>query len=184
MAPFVNAMNPLAAITIRGWEVFGETVPAEVADPVFALLADPQTLADALQSRPTTLIHGDLATVNMAFSDGELTLLDWAMPAAAPGAVDIARFVAGCASVVDMSREDSRPPICRSALVPERRYAWPRTRRLHAGPAALSRCPHTASKPACGGTCERIVGVRLPDSPTTTGWLVWCVRLAGRGGGR
>jgi len=105
MAPFVNATKPLAAITIRGWEVFGETVPAEVADPVFALLADPQPLADALQSRPTTLIHGDLATVNMAFSDGELTLLDWAMPAAAPGAVDIARFVAGCSSVVDMSRE-------------------------------------------------------------------------------
>lgn len=105
MAPFVNGTNPLAAITIRGWEVFGETVPAEVADPVFALLADPQPLADALQSRPTTLIHGDLATVNMAFSDGELTLLDWAMPAAAPGAVDVARFVAGCWSVVDMSRE-------------------------------------------------------------------------------
>lgn len=105
MAPFVSATNPLAAITIRGWEVFGETVLAEVADPVFALLADPKPLANALQSRPTTLVHGDLATVNMAFRDGELTLLDWAMPAAAPGAVDIARFVAGCSSVVDMSRE-------------------------------------------------------------------------------
>jgi hypothetical protein len=105
MAPFVNAVNPLAAVTIRGWEVFGETVPADVVDPVFALLADPAPLATALQSRPTTLIHGDLATVNMAFRDGELTLLDWAMPAAAPGAVDIARFVAGCSSVVDVSRE-------------------------------------------------------------------------------
>jgi hypothetical protein len=105
MAPFVNAANSLAAVTIRGWEVFGETVPAEVVDPVFALLADPRPLADALQSRPTTLIHGDLATVNMAFSESRLTLLDWAMPAAASGAVDIARFVAGCSSVVDISRE-------------------------------------------------------------------------------
>lgn len=105
LAPFVGSTNPLATIAIRGWGIFGETVPADVADPVFALLADPQPLADALRSRPTTLVHGDLATVNMAFRDGALTLLDWAMPAAAPGAIDIARFVAGCSSVVDSSRE-------------------------------------------------------------------------------
>ena len=32
-------------------------------------------------------------------------LLDWSMPAVAPGAVDLARFVAGCSSVVDVTRE-------------------------------------------------------------------------------
>lgn len=80
------------------------TAPEDLT-PLPDLLADPQPLADALRSRPTTLVHGDLATVNMAFCDGELTLLDWAMPAAAPGAIDIARFVAGCSSVVDTSRE-------------------------------------------------------------------------------
>jgi aminoglycoside phosphotransferase (APT) family kinase protein len=105
MAPFADSPNPLAAITLRGWDIFGETVPADVARPVLTLLADPLPLADALRSRPTTLIHGDLATVNMALSEGKLTLLDWAMPAAAPGSFDIARFVAGCSSVVDMSRE-------------------------------------------------------------------------------
>jgi len=105
MAPFVGSTNPLAAIVIHGWEVFGEIVPADVVEPVFAMLADPQPLAEALQARPTTLVHGDLATVNMAVRDGELILLDWAMPAAAPGALDIARFVAGCSSVVDASRE-------------------------------------------------------------------------------
>jgi Phosphotransferase enzyme family len=105
MTPFVGSANPLASISIRGWDVFGESVPADVAEPVFALLADPEPLADALQSRPTTLVHGDLVTVNMAFSDGRLTLLDWAMPAAAPGALDIARFVAGCSLVVGAPRE-------------------------------------------------------------------------------
>jgi len=105
MAPFVSSTNPLAAISIRGWEIFAQTVPADVVEPVFALLADPQPRADALQSRPMTLVHGDLATVNVALRHGELTLLDWAMPAAAPGAVDIARFVVGCSSVVDTSRE-------------------------------------------------------------------------------
>lgn len=105
MAPFVGSTNPLAAIVIHGWEVFGEIVPADVVELVFAMLADPQPLAEALQARPTTLVHGDLATVNMAVRDGELILLDWAMPSAAPGALDIARFVAGCSSVVDASRE-------------------------------------------------------------------------------
>ena len=105
MAPFVNSTNPLAAIWIRGWDAFGEAVLADVVEPVFSLLADPQPLVWALQSRATTLCHGDLATVNMAFSDTELTLLDWAMSAAAPGAFDIARFVAGCSSVVEASRE-------------------------------------------------------------------------------
>ena len=106
MAPLVGSTNPLAAIVLRGWDIFGETVPADVVEPIFALLAGPRRLADALQARPTTLVHGDLATVNMAVSDGELTLLDWAMPADAPGALDIARFVAGCSSVVDASREE------------------------------------------------------------------------------
>jgi aminoglycoside/choline kinase family phosphotransferase len=105
MAPFVDSTNPLAALCIRGWDVFGDTVPADVVEAVFSLLADPQPLVGALQSRATTLVHGDLATVNMAFSDAGLTLLDWAMPAAAPGAFDIARFVAGCSSVVEASRE-------------------------------------------------------------------------------
>ena len=106
MAPFVSSTNPLAALCTRGWDILRETRPAEVVEPVFALLADPQPLVDALQSRPMTLVHGDLATVNMALSNGQLTLLDWAMSAAAPGALDIARFVAGCASVVDASREE------------------------------------------------------------------------------
>ena len=111
LAPYAGGTNPLAAIAIRGWEIFAETVPDEVAGPVLALLADPGPLVAALQRRPTTLIHGDLATVNMAISrtasgDGQLTVLDWSLPAEAPGAVDLARFVAGCSSVVDATREE------------------------------------------------------------------------------
>lgn len=105
MAALADSANPLPAAVIRGWQIFGEMVPADIAEPVFALLADPQRLADALTSRPTTLVHGDLATVNMAFCEGRLTLLDWSIPAAAPGVLDIARFVAGCSSVVDATRE-------------------------------------------------------------------------------
>jgi hypothetical protein len=105
VAPF-SADDALAQLCLRGWDLFGELVPGEIAHAVLALLEDPTPLVLALESRPTTLVHGDLATVNVALEAKQVTLLDWAMPACAPGAVDVARFLAGCASVVDASRED------------------------------------------------------------------------------
>lgn len=97
--------HELVALVLRGWEHFADLVPAEVADPVLGLLADPTSLATALRARPTTLVHGDLSTVNMAIEGDTLVLLDWALAAAAPGALDLTRFIAGCASVVEVSRE-------------------------------------------------------------------------------
>lgn len=105
MAPYAAEGNVLASAALRGWEIFADTVAPDVADPVLALLEDPAPLVAALLARPATLIHGDLATVNMALEGNTLTLLDWSMPACAPGAIDLARFIAGCSSVVDLSRE-------------------------------------------------------------------------------
>lgn len=96
----------LLELALRGWEIFEDTVPSDVAGPVLRLLEDIDPLTQALQSRPMTLIHGDLAVVNMAVELDDLVLIDWAMPTAAPGALDITRFIAGCASVVDLSREE------------------------------------------------------------------------------
>jgi hypothetical protein len=95
----------LMRLALRGWEIFADTVPADVAEPVLGHLTDIGPLSRALQARPLTLVHGDLAVVNMAVELDDLVLIDWAMPCAAPGALDITRFVAGCASVVDLSRE-------------------------------------------------------------------------------
>ncbi len=106
MGPHAADDNPLARIALRGWEIFAETVDPVIADPVLALLDDVTPLVDALAARPVTLVHGDLATVNMAIDGDRFTLLDWSMPAAAPGAVDLCRFIAGCASVVDATREE------------------------------------------------------------------------------
>ncbi len=94
------------ALALRGWEIFVDTAPSDVAEPVMTLLTDSSSLANALSAGPVTLIHGDLATVNMAFEGDDLVLIDWAMPTAAPGMLDIARFLAGCASVVEPSREE------------------------------------------------------------------------------
>jgi hypothetical protein len=94
------------AQALRGWRIFAGTVRADVAGPVMVLLKDVRPLADALAEGPPTLVHGDLATVNMAFEGDDLVLLDWAMPTAAPGALDITRLVAGCAPVLGASREE------------------------------------------------------------------------------
>ena len=106
LAAHQDGENQLAAIAIHGWEIFVDLVPADVSEPVTGLLDDAGPLVSALTELPVTLVHGDLATVNMALEGDRLTLLDWSMPALAPGAVDIARFVAGCSSVVDLSREE------------------------------------------------------------------------------
>jgi hypothetical protein len=42
----------------------------------------------------------------MAFEDDDhLTVIDWGMATVAPGAVDIGRFLAGCAHVLDIDRD-------------------------------------------------------------------------------
>jgi len=101
------AGNRLCAAALRGWEYFADPglVPSDVADVVLGLLADVGPLAAALSARPVTLVHGDLATVNMAFEGDDLVLLDWAMPTAAPAALDVARFLVGCAHVVEPDRD-------------------------------------------------------------------------------
>ena len=96
----------LMQLALRGWELFGDAVPTDVAEAVLGLLDDPAPLVTALHHAPATLAHGDLATVNMAFDGDDLVLLDWAMATQGPGALDVARFVAGCSSVVDATRED------------------------------------------------------------------------------
>lgn len=106
MRPYLDSGSALPGLATRGWELFGQMVPADVSGPVLALLHDPAPLVRALLSRRCTVVHGDLATVNLAVESGSLVLLDWGLPALAPGAVDVARFIAGCSSVVELSREE------------------------------------------------------------------------------
>jgi hypothetical protein len=100
--------HELFAAALRGWEYFADPalVPTDVSDAVFGLHDDVRPLAAALLAGPVTLAHGDLATVNLAFEGERLILLDWAMPVAAPGAFDIARFLVGCAHVVDLHPDE------------------------------------------------------------------------------
>lgn len=103
--PHLHGANALPALVVRGWELFEAMVEPDVAGPVLGLLHHPGPLVAALRRRPRTLVHGDFAVVNMAVESDVLVMLDWSMPAAAPGALDLTRFVAGCSSVTDLSRE-------------------------------------------------------------------------------
>jgi hypothetical protein len=98
--------NDLLGAALRGWDYFADLVPPDVAEAVFAQHADVRPLADALLEGPVTLAHGDLATVNMAFEDERLVLLDWALPTAAPGALDVARLLVGCAHMIDLHPDE------------------------------------------------------------------------------
>jgi hypothetical protein len=149
--PLAEQGIELMRLVLRGWELFEEEVPADVADSVFGLLDDVTPLRRALETGPVTMTHGDLATVNMAIEGDTLVLIDWAMPTAAPGALDVARFIAGCSSVVDLSRED---------LLAAYRDA--------AGPAYDERCQRLA---LLGGTLwlgwnKALDAVEHPDAET------------------
>lgn len=99
------AHEELIGLALRGWEIWADLVTDDVGERVLALAQDSAPLSRALQARPLTMTHGDLATVNMAFIDDKLTLIDWGLAAAAPGAMDIGRFLAGCAHVLDVDKD-------------------------------------------------------------------------------
>ncbi len=102
-----DRLRPLAGATLidyalRGWEYWPEVAPGEVGDRVLALALNTAPLVAACEGFPRTLLHGDLATVNMAFEPdrpGCLTLIDWGMAAAGPAEVDFGRLLAGCAQL-------------------------------------------------------------------------------------
>lgn len=100
------AGTPLVDYALRGWELFPEVAPGEVGEAVLDLAQDTTRLTSALAALPLTLLHGDLATVNMALEDGRLTLIDWGVATAGPGPLDVGRFLAGCGHVLDIGPDD------------------------------------------------------------------------------
>ena len=102
--PFVGV--GLIDAALRGWEYWPEVAPGEVGELVLDLVRDSHRLVKAYASLEQTLLHGDLATVNMAFEGDQLTLIDWGIAAAGPGSFDIGRFLVGCAHVLDVTPDD------------------------------------------------------------------------------
>jgi hypothetical protein len=117
----------------RGWEYWPDVAPGEVGERVLALALDTAPLAAAASSFPPTLLHGDLATVNMAFERdraGSLTLIDWGLATVGPAEVDIGRLLAGCAHLFGTGSE----PASRATIV-ETLEGLVAMQRVAAGPA-------------------------------------------------
>ena len=103
------AGEALADAALRGWEYWPEVAPGEAGEQLLDLAHDTAPLVAACLALPTTLLHGDLATVNMAFEPGHpgcLTLIDWGLAAAGPAEVDIGRLLAGCGHLFEAGLDD------------------------------------------------------------------------------
>lgn len=96
----------LPAAVLQGWERFAEIVSPDVVTAVIGVLDSPPRLAGPLSRRPSTLIHGDLWLVNVAFDAEQVTLLDWDLATWAPPALELALFLDGNASQVGAGRDE------------------------------------------------------------------------------
>jgi hypothetical protein len=93
-------------LIVDGWSRFPGVVPAEVAAPVLALVADPGPLVDALAGLPQTLLHGDWKMGNLGTGpDGRTILLDWAMTGQGCTTTELAWYLALNAARLPQAKE-------------------------------------------------------------------------------
>lgn len=102
--PFAGV--PLVDAALRGWEHFAVVAADEVGQRVLALSQDGTALVRALAGRTQTLLHGDVATVNMALEPHGVTLFDWGVATVGPAEMDVARLLVGCAHTFDLSFDE------------------------------------------------------------------------------
>lgn len=99
--------RPIGQLFLRGWEIFHDIVPGDVADAVAGVHRDPGWLAGELRAGEATLLHGDVRLHNVGLTPDRVILLDWGtMSAHGPAEVDLAWYVAVNASRTDVARAD------------------------------------------------------------------------------
>jgi Phosphotransferase enzyme family len=100
-----RSSNPLMQFVGRGWELFADVAPGDVAAAVFAILDRPGLLARQLERCETTLVHGDFWLANVGLAPDRVVMLDWGLAAAAPAAVDFAAYLATSGSSIAATHE-------------------------------------------------------------------------------
>lgn len=102
-----GSSDPVPQMVPEGWERMAEASPA-AARVVLPLLDDPFPLVAALERGPQTLVHSDWKAGNLgSLPDGRTVLLDWAFPGRAPGAVDVAWYIAVNCDLLPHTKEDA-----------------------------------------------------------------------------
>lgn len=99
--------HPLDMMIARGWSIFAELIPTDVAEAVSAIHHMPAVLAGELDRCEKSLIHGDFRLANLGLQSDRVVLLDWGtLSTVAPPAVEFGYYLAICWSQVKASREE------------------------------------------------------------------------------
>ena len=97
----------LPPLVLRGWELWPDAVPGDVAGAVLAVHDRADDLAAQLITHDTTLIHGDLRLANLGLRGDALALIDWGtLTAVAPSALDWAVYLATDIQRVDVTHDE------------------------------------------------------------------------------
>lgn len=107
-----RASNPLMPFVGRGWELFADVAPDDVATAVLSILDRPFLLARQLEECETTLIHGDFWLANLGLTADRVVMLDWGLAAAAPPAVDFAAYLAQSGSRITATYDQLLDDFC------------------------------------------------------------------------
>jgi hypothetical protein len=103
----VQLGNAVGEMINRCWDAFRELVPGDVANAILTIAERPALLAEQLEKREQTLIHGDLRLSNLGLSDDGVVVIDWGeRTGSAPAAVELASFLAFDARRIDASRDE------------------------------------------------------------------------------
>ena len=94
MEPWRGAPGGLPDWALRGWELFFDAAPADVAAAVAAIHNRPEALAAELGRCEPTLVHGDLSPANVGLTPDRVVVLDWALATGGPAALEVAAFLA------------------------------------------------------------------------------------------
>lgn len=87
--------EPVPRHAQRGWQLFDERAPRDVAATIDALRRDSAPLVEALARTPQTFLHGDWKLGNLgSAADGRTILLDWAYPGAGPVCHELGWYLA------------------------------------------------------------------------------------------
>jgi len=98
--------TPIPGLIRRGWELFGDVAPPDVADALFPLLDEPAPLVREMERHPLTLIHGDYRLHNLGLNDERAVVIDWELVGMGPPATEFAWYLIISASRIDATRED------------------------------------------------------------------------------
>jgi thiamine kinase-like enzyme len=101
-----DGASPVFEWIERGWDLFPDVVPHDVAVAIHAIHEQPDRLASELNQCATTLIHGDLWLANVGLQPDCVVILDWGTATQAPPAFEFTTYLTGAWSRIMATREE------------------------------------------------------------------------------